>query len=158
MRILSNLLIKSLNDITYPVCPCGDAGQCPQQQPQSATPQDLLHLRHYFCILSWLDRKFTELEVRRAFTSFQLMTILQETHHSFLIVEHDPMLYEDAQKGLGRDSEDYQAWPRHDQVHCKGNSLIQRGPSWRSYSNLHITSRAQIFCEHEQAFAGDWRN
>ena len=24
------------------------------------------------------------------------MTILQENHHSFLIVEHDPMLYEDA--------------------------------------------------------------
>jgi hypothetical protein len=24
------------------------------------------------------------------------MTILEENHHSFLIVEHDPMLYEDA--------------------------------------------------------------
>jgi hypothetical protein len=43
-----------------------------------------------------LDRKFTELEIRRAFTVFQLMTILVENHHSFLIVEHDPMLYEDA--------------------------------------------------------------
>jgi hypothetical protein len=31
--------------------------------------------------------------MRRAFTSFQLMTILEENHHSFLIVEHDPMLY-----------------------------------------------------------------
>jgi DNA polymerase I len=47
-------------------------------------------------ILSRLDRNFTELEVRRAFTSFQLMTILQENRHTFLIVEHDPMLYEDA--------------------------------------------------------------
>jgi hypothetical protein len=36
------------------------------------------------------------LEVRRAFTVFQLMTILEENHHSFLIVEHDPLLYEDA--------------------------------------------------------------
>ena len=45
---------------------------------------------------SRLDRNFTELEVRRAFTVFQLMTILEENHHSFLIVEHDPMLYEDA--------------------------------------------------------------
>jgi DNA polymerase I len=26
------------------------------------------------------------------------MTILDENHHSFLIVEHDPMLYEDASK------------------------------------------------------------
>ena len=25
------------------------------------------------------------------------MTILDENHHSFLIVEHDPMLYEDAE-------------------------------------------------------------
>jgi len=49
-------------------------------------------------ILSQLDRNFTELEVRRAFTSFQLMTILEDNHHSFLIVEHDPMLYEDAEQ------------------------------------------------------------
>jgi len=51
---------------------------------------------NYSRILSRLDRNITELEVRRAFTSFQLMTILEENHHSFLIVEHDPMLYEDA--------------------------------------------------------------
>ena len=49
-------------------------------------------------ILSRLDRLFTELEVRRAFTSFQLMTILEENHHSFLIIEHDPSLYEDAKE------------------------------------------------------------
>lgn len=34
--------------------------------------------------------------MRRAFTSFQLMTILQENHHSFLMVEHDPLHYEDS--------------------------------------------------------------
>ena len=43
-------------------------------------------------ILSRLDRNITELDVRRAFTSFQLMTILEENHHSFQIVEHDPLL------------------------------------------------------------------
>ena len=43
-------------------------------------------------ILSRLDRNVTELDVRRAFTSFQLMTILEENHHSFQIVEHDPLL------------------------------------------------------------------
>jgi hypothetical protein len=53
---------------------------------------------NYSCILSQLDRNFTSLEVRRAFTSFQLMTILEENHHSFLVVEHDPMLYEDAKE------------------------------------------------------------
>jgi hypothetical protein len=46
-------------------------------------------------ILSRLGRNFTELDVRRAFTSFQLMTILEENHHSFLIVEHDTLLSED---------------------------------------------------------------
>ena len=53
---------------------------------------------NYSAILSKLDRKFTELEIRRGFTIFQLMTILEEAHHSLIIVEHDPMLYEDAQE------------------------------------------------------------
>ena len=49
-------------------------------------------------ILSRLHRKFTELEIRRGFTTFQLMTILEEAHHSLIIVEHDPLLYEDAKE------------------------------------------------------------
>jgi hypothetical protein len=53
---------------------------------------------NYSRILSRLDRNITELEVRRAFTSFQLMTVLEENHHTFLIIEHDPMLYEDAKE------------------------------------------------------------
>src|SRR5512139_4024875 len=53
---------------------------------------------NYSRILSRLNRNITELDVRRAFTSFQLMTILQENHHTILIVEHDPMLYEDAEQ------------------------------------------------------------
>lgn len=47
-------------------------------------------------ILSRLNRNFTELEVRRAFAVYLLMTILKKNHHSFLIVKHDPRLYEDA--------------------------------------------------------------
>ncbi len=53
---------------------------------------------NYSGILSRLHRKFTELEIRRGFTTFQLMTILEEAHHSLIIVEHDPLLYEDAQE------------------------------------------------------------
>src|SRR5512136_418707 len=49
-------------------------------------------------ILSRLHRKFTVLEIRRGFTTFQLMTILEEAHHSLIIIEHDPLLYEDAQE------------------------------------------------------------
>lgn len=51
---------------------------------------------NYTAILSKLDRRIETLEIRRAFTCFQLMTILEEAHHSIIIVEHDPMLYEDA--------------------------------------------------------------
>ena len=53
---------------------------------------------NYSRVLSRLNRNITELDVRRAFTSFQLMTILEENHHSILIVEHDPLLYEDARE------------------------------------------------------------
>jgi hypothetical protein len=53
---------------------------------------------NYSRILSRLDRNFTHLDIRRAFTSFQLMTIVEENHHSFMIIEHDPTLYEDAKQ------------------------------------------------------------
>jgi hypothetical protein len=46
---------------------------------------------NYSGILSWLHRRFTELEIRRGFTTFQLMTILEEACHSLIIVEHDPL-------------------------------------------------------------------
>ncbi len=49
-------------------------------------------------ILSRLHRRFTELEIRRGFTTFQLMTILEEAHHSLIIIEHDPSLYQDSQE------------------------------------------------------------
>jgi hypothetical protein len=45
-----------------------------------------------------LDRRFQDLEIRRAFTVFQLMTILEEARHSLIVIEHDPLLYEDAQE------------------------------------------------------------
>ena len=43
-----------------------------------------------------------ELIVRRAFTFVQLRTILEENHHPFLIVEHNPKLYERARDMAGR--------------------------------------------------------
>ena len=52
-------------------------------------------------ILSCLSRNINEGDVRRANTLFQFMTILEENHHSFLIVEHDPLLYEDSQEMVG---------------------------------------------------------
>jgi DNA polymerase I len=40
-------------------------------------------------VLSRLGRKFQDLEIRRAFTAFQLMTILEEARHSLIIIEHE---------------------------------------------------------------------
>jgi len=51
---------------------------------------------NFSSILSRLHRTFTELEVRRGFTTFQIMTILEEACHSMIIIEHDPIIYEDS--------------------------------------------------------------
>jgi DNA polymerase I len=49
-------------------------------------------------ILSRKDRRFEVLDIRRGFTVYQLMTILEEAHHSLILIEHDPHLYDDAQE------------------------------------------------------------
>jgi DNA polymerase I len=51
---------------------------------------------NYSRILDKLDRKFTELDVRRAFTDYQLLTILKEAYQTLIILEHDPSLFEGA--------------------------------------------------------------
>lgn len=51
---------------------------------------------NYSRILSRLDRRFQDIEIRRAFTAFQLLTVLEEARHTLIFVEHDPLLYEDA--------------------------------------------------------------
>jgi hypothetical protein len=51
---------------------------------------------NYSRILDKLDRRFTELDVRRAFTAYQLLTILKEAYQTLIIFEHDPSLFDDA--------------------------------------------------------------
>ena len=51
---------------------------------------------NYSGILSRRHRKFTELEIRPGFVTFQLMTVLEEACHNLIIVEHDPLSYEDS--------------------------------------------------------------
>jgi hypothetical protein len=51
---------------------------------------------NYSRLLSGIRRRSAHFEVRRAFTLFQLLTILREAHHTILFLEHDPSLYEDA--------------------------------------------------------------
>jgi hypothetical protein len=38
------------------------------------------------------------LGIRRGFTIFQLMTLLEENDHSLILVEYDPLLYEGAEE------------------------------------------------------------
>lgn len=51
---------------------------------------------NYSRLLTGIRRRSAHFEVRRAFTLFQLLTILREAHHTILFLEHDPALYEDA--------------------------------------------------------------
>jgi hypothetical protein len=46
-----------------------------------------------------------ELIVRRAFTSVQLRTIMEENHYPFLLVKHNPQLYERSRDMAGRFAE-----------------------------------------------------
>jgi DNA polymerase I len=51
---------------------------------------------NYSRILDELDRRFTDLDVRRGFTSHQILTILKEAYQTLIIFEHDPSLFEGA--------------------------------------------------------------
>jgi hypothetical protein len=73
-------------------------------QSQSYHPaiQGSLCHRQLFWHTSRLHRRFTEPEIRRGFTTLQLMTVLAEACHGLIIVEHDPLLYEDSAEMVER--------------------------------------------------------
>ncbi len=51
-------------------------------------------------IMSGVNRNSVNFEIRRAFTAFQLLTILSEAYHTVILVEHDPDLYEGTDQGM----------------------------------------------------------
>jgi len=51
---------------------------------------------NYSRLLPGINRRSISIEVRRAFTAFQLLQILRESYHTIVFVEHDPSLYEGA--------------------------------------------------------------
>lgn len=51
---------------------------------------------NYSRLLAGINRRSVNIEVRRAFTAFQLLTILRESYHTIIFVEHDASLYDDA--------------------------------------------------------------
>jgi hypothetical protein len=98
---------------------------------------------NYSSILSRLDRRFTELEVRRAFTSFQLKTILDENHHSFLIVEHDALLYEDAKEMVEYVAQALKQTPRE-------ATIMLYSPALDSHLQKMAKLADRVFCFYEE--------
>lgn len=68
----------------------------PEEILADVLERELLHRRralfvcgNYSALLGRLGRRTPDFEVRRAFTIFQLLTVIDEADHSLVIVEHD---------------------------------------------------------------------
>jgi DNA polymerase I len=88
------LVPNSFNVLIGPEEMLVDSLNCSLKELQSI---EVLYVSgNYSRILDKLDRRFTELDVRRAFTAYQHLTILKEAYQTMILVEHDPSLFEDA--------------------------------------------------------------
>lgn len=56
---------------------------------------------NYSRLLSMLSIRSAELDIRRAFTAAQLLTIIEEAHQTVVFVEHDPSLFAESEELLG---------------------------------------------------------
>ena len=90
-------------------------------------------------VLSRLDRRFRDLEVRRAFTVFQLLTVLEESHHTLLILEHDPLLYEGAGEMV-----EYASMAMREAA--KGSIVLLYSPAFDPYLEKMMTYADRVFC------------
>jgi DNA polymerase I len=50
---------------------------------------------NYSRVLSHIHRTHTHLDIRRSFTAFQLLRILEEAHQTFVFIEYDATLFEE---------------------------------------------------------------
>ncbi|AGB03251.1 type B DNA-directed DNA polymerase [Methanoregula formicica] len=55
---------------------------------------------NYTRVLSGIPRDSTNFEIRHAFTAHQPLSVLREASHTIVLVEHDPTLFEGAEKML----------------------------------------------------------
>ena len=55
---------------------------------------------NYSRILSRIDRTSSNFEIRRPFTADQLLTALKEAGHTVIFIEHDPTLFDGADRML----------------------------------------------------------
>lgn len=56
---------------------------------------------NYSRLLPGINRRSVSIEVRRAFTAFQLLQILKESYHTIIFVEHDASLYDGVEEVIG---------------------------------------------------------
>jgi len=56
---------------------------------------------NYSRLLSRINLRNAEFDVRRAFTSSQLLSIVDEAHHTFVFIEHDESLYAESEEMAG---------------------------------------------------------
>jgi hypothetical protein len=98
-------------------------------------------------ILSRLDRSSIELIVRRAFTSVQLRTILEENHHPFLIVEHNPLLYERARDIAGHVAQAMKQASRE-------ATLLLYAPALDRHLEAMAEFADRVFCFYDMQGAG----
>jgi hypothetical protein len=75
------------------------------------------------------------LEIRRGFTTFQLMTILEEAYHSLIVIEHDPLLYEDSAEVV-----EYISQAMKQSAH-EATVLLYSSPEWVHLSSWMSESR-----------------
>ena len=55
---------------------------------------------NYSRLLSRIRRTSANFEIRRPFTADQLLTVLKEASHTIVFIEHDPTLFDDAERLL----------------------------------------------------------
>jgi hypothetical protein len=55
---------------------------------------------NYSRLLSRISRTSSNFEIRRPFTADQLLTALKEASHTVIFIEHDPTLFDDAERLL----------------------------------------------------------
>ncbi len=56
---------------------------------------------NYSRLVSHIGRQAGNFEVRRPFTADQLLTVIREAGHTIIFIEHDPTLFETAERLLG---------------------------------------------------------
>ncbi len=98
-------------------------------------------------VLSRIKNRCVNFDVRRAFTAFQLLAILEESHHSSIFMEHDPTLYED-----NRDLLEYISLAIKDRSHH--STVLLYSPSFDLFLNemLQKADRIVVIEEHRRGY------